>query len=236
MLKKLTLDYFSMQYAKYIPQVMRILKKESPKFGTPSLARISGSRNPFRVLISCMLSLRTKDKVTLEASMRLFNLARTPGEMAKLGARQVEKAVYPVGFYRTKTKRIKDVCKRLVSEFDGKVPADFDVLLSFKGIGRKTANIVMTYGFGKKDYIAVDTHCHRVPNRLGWVRTKKPEQTEQALKRLLPKRYWLDFNNIFVQFGQNICRPVRPLCGICPVSRYCRYYNRIERPDFKSLE
>ncbi len=211
-----------MNYSDNIPQVINVLKKESPGFIAPALTKISRSNDPFKVLVSCILSLRTKDKVTAEASRRLYALAETPEDMAKLTASRIAKAIYPVGFYRTKSKRIKEICKRLLKEFDGKVPDNFDKLLTFKGVGRKTANIVMTYGFNKKGYLAIDTHCHRVPNRLGWISTKTPEQTEEALKKILPKKYWYDFNNIFVRFGQNICRPVKPHCWECPVSRYCR--------------
>ncbi len=221
-----------MQYAKCIPQAMRILARNSARFAMPSVTRISKqAKDPFRVLVSCILSLRTKDKVTAEASQRLFALAEAPAGMVRLNARQIARAIYPVGFYRTKSIRIRGICKRLLEEFGGKVPSDFDALMTFKGVGRKTANIVMTYGFGKKGYLAIDTHCHRVPNRLGWVTTKTPEQTEEALKRVLPKRYWRDFNNIFVQFGQNICRPARPNCPECPVSRYCKYYKEVCLPE-----
>lgn len=214
-----------------IARVMSILKRESPKFVTPALTKISErARDPFKVLISCILSLRTKDEVTAEASKRLYALANTPQEMVKLSTRQIEKAIYPVGFYITKSKRIKEICQRLLKEFGGKVPPDFDTLLTFKGVGRKTANIVMTYGFFRDGYIPVDTHCHRIPNRLGWVQTKTPEQTEEALKRVLPRRYWQDFNNLFVQFGQNICRPVGPRCGACPISKYCKYYKEVYLP------
>lgn len=207
---------------------MKILRRESPRFVTSALTRISErARNPFKVLISCILSLRTKDAVTADASERLYALANTPEGMVKLSTSQIAKAIYPVGFYKTKSKRIKEICRRLLEEFGGRVPADFDTLLTFKGVGRKTANIVMTYGFRRDGYIAVDTHCHRIPNRLGWVSTKTPEQTEEALKRVLPRRYWRDFNNIFVQFGQNICRPIGPRCGACPVNQYCEYYKAI---------
>lgn len=225
-----------MDYSKHIPRVMSTLKKGSPKFVTPALTKIAErARDPFKVLISCILSLRTKDEVTAEASRRLYALANTPEEMVKLSTKQIAKAIYPVGFYKTKSKRIKVICKRLINEFGSRVPADFDVLLSFKGVGRKTANIVMTYGFNRSGYLAIDTHCHRVPNRLGWIKTKTPEQTEHALKRVLPRRYWPDFNNIIVQFGQNICRPVGPKCNICPVSKYCRYYKEVYMPRKKSI-
>jgi endonuclease-3 len=218
-------------YAKYAPEIIGILRQRSSEFTTPAMTKVSKQSNsPFRVLISCILSLRTKDSVTAEASNRLYTLAKTPEEMAKLGTRQIAKAIYPVGFYRTKSRRIKGICSRLIKEFRGKVPEDFDTLLTFKGVGRKTANIVMTYGFFRDGYLAIDTHCHRVPNRLGWIKTKTPEQSEEALKKILPRKYWRDFNNIFVQFGQNICKPIGPKCGICPVSRYCKYYKAAAKP------
>ncbi|MBI2076404.1 MAG: endonuclease III [Candidatus Aenigmarchaeota archaeon] len=210
-----------------IQAVMKILKREAPKFVTPALTKIARHKDPFKVLISCILSLRTKDEVTAEAARRLYSLAKTPEEMSNLSVRKIAKAIYPVGFYKTKAKRIKEICSRLINEFNSKVPSDFDVLLTFKGVGRKTANIVMIYAFGKRGYIAIDTHCNRIPNRLGWVNTKTPEKTEEALKKILPKRYWKDFNNLFVQFGQNICRPVGPKCSICPVNRYCKYYKEV---------
>lgn len=224
-----------MNYSKYILQVMSILKKESPSFITPALTKISRHKDPFKVLVSCILSLRTKDETTAEASKRLYKLAQTPQQMIKLSTKQIARAIYPVGFYKTKSKRIKEICRRLITEFNGKVPSDFDTLMTFKGVGRKTANIVMTYGFNRDGYIAVDTHCHRIPNRLGWVNTKKPEQTEEALKKLLPRKYWRDFNNIFVQFGQNICKPIGPKCNICPVSKYCKYYKEVYLPDRKAI-
>lgn len=221
---------------KNISKIMQILKHESPKFVTPALTKISRYRDPFKVLISCILSLRTKDEVTAKASKHLYALAQTPEKMAELSEKQIEKAIYPVGFYKTKAKRIKEICKRLIDEFDSRVPDDFDTLLTFKGVGRKTANIVMIYGFDKEGYIAIDTHCNRVPSRLGWVTTKTPEQTEQELKHVLPQEYWKDFNNIIVQFGQNICRPIGPKCGACPISKYCEYYRKVYLPKRTSHE
>ena len=214
---------------------MSILKSESPKFVTPALTKISRHKDPFKVLISCILSLRTKDEVTAEASRRLYALAKTPEEMLNLSVRQIAKAIYPVGFYKTKSRRIKEICKRLINEFDSHVPDDFDILLTFKGVGRKTANIVMIYGFNRSGYLAIDTHCNRIPNRLGWIKTKTPEKTEEELKKILPKRYWKDFNNLFVQFGQNICRPVGPKCNICPINMYCKYYKEVYLPSKKAV-
>lgn len=218
-----------MSSEKEISAVMKILKKQ--KFRQPIVTQVGErTRSPFQVLVSCLLSLRTRDETAAKASERLFAAARTPEQMMKLTAKQIEKLIYPVGFYKTKAKRIKEMSRILAEKYGGKVPSDFNELMKFKGVGRKTANIVMAYGFGKKDYIAIDTHCHRIPNRLGWIKTRIPEQTEEALKKLLPKRYWHDFNDLFVRFGQNICKPVKPLCYACPVEKYCIYSNKTPKP------
>ncbi len=203
---------------------MRLLKKEARNFKQPIVTDIAeNDEDPFLVLISCILSLRTKDATTEKAAARLFSLANNPKSMLTLSIKQIERAIYPVGFYRTKAKRIKEICRKLLNEYKGKVPDDFDELMKFKGVGRKTANIVMVYGFHKEG-LPIDTHCHRLPNRLGWINTKSPEKTEEELKKILPKKYWHDFNDLFVQFGQNICLPRNPKCNICPVSRDCKYY------------
>jgi endonuclease-3 len=149
-----------------------------------------------------------------------------PQKMVKLTTKQIENAIYPVGFYRVKARRIKDISQVLLDDYRSKVPDNIEELLKLKGVGRKTANIVIVYGFNKPG-MPIDIHCHRIPNRLGWVQTKTPEQTEKELRKLIPKRFWLDFNNTFVTFGQNVCKPVRPFCDRCPVSRYCRYYRRV---------
>ena len=205
---------------------MKILKNHRKEFITPALTEIASSGSPFAVLISCILSLRTKDATTARASERLYALADNPYGMMKLSEKKIAKAIYPVGFYRTKAERIKEICRLLVEKHSGEVPADFDTLMKFKGVGRKTANIVMVYGFHKPG-IPVDTHVHRISNRLGWVNTKMPDKTEFALREIVPKRYWLDLNDLLVQFGQNICRPVNPKCDICPVSKYCDYYKNV---------
>jgi len=216
-----------MQTSKQIPEVIRILKKHQKEFITPALTEIAErSNDPFKVLISCILSLRTKDATTAKASERLYKLADSPYDMIKLSTKRISMAIYPVGFYKTKSKRIKGICRLLIKRYGGKVPPDFDALLTFKGVGRKTANIVMVYGFHKHG-IPVDTHVHRVSNRLGWVQTKTPEKTELALRVLVPKMYWMDLNNLLVQFGQNICRPINPKCSICPISKYCEYYKNV---------
>ena len=177
---------------------------------------------PFTTLISCILSLRTKDEVTEDASIRLLKKYDTPEKIITLSEQQIQRLIYPVGFYKTKAKRIKDIAKTVLEKYHGNVPENFDELLTLKGVGRKTANIVMVYGHRKKGYLPIDTHCHRIPNRLGWIKTKTPEQTEQELKHLLPEHYWNDFNHLFVTFGQTICLPISPLCSACPIRSYCK--------------
>ena len=178
-------------------------------------------KSPFLVLVSCLLSLRTKDETTLPASERLFALAENPVEMLKLPAPEIEKAIYPVGFYKTKARTILNLCRDLLDRFDGQVPSDLETLLTFKGVGRKTANLVLVEGFDKPG-ICVDTHVHRISNRLGYVRTRTPEETEYALRRKLPVKYWKEYNALLVVWGQNRCKPVSPLCSTCPVNRVCR--------------
>ncbi len=177
-------------------------------------------RDPFRVLISCILSLRTKDEVTKEASKRLFEAASTPEEMLKLSEEEIAKLIYPVGFYNTKAKNIKEICRTLVEKYNGRVPDTMDELLKLKGVGRKTANLVLVEGYDKPG-ICVDTHVHRICNRLGWVQTKTPEETERELRRILPRKYWKEINRWFVAFGKTICRPISPLCSKCPVEELC---------------
>ena len=207
-----------------ISLVINLIKKEVKKYQNPIVTELGeATKSPYIVLISCLLSLRTKDETTAKASVKLFKKANNPKKMIKLNEREIQKLIYPVGFYRVKAKRIRDISKVLLKQYKGKVPDNFDELMKLKGVGRKTANIVMTYGFGSKNHIAVDTHVHRIPNRLGWVKTNKPEETEAALKKLVPKRYWHDLNDNFVTFGQNVCRPVGPKCPKCPVNSYCDY-------------
>ena len=177
-------------------------------------------RDPFRVLIACLLSLRTKDETTGPAAARLFALADRPETMRRLPAKQIERAIFPVGFYRTKARVVLGVCRDLLERFGGQVPDDIDRLLTLKGVGRKTANLVVTQGFNKPG-ICVDIHVHRISNRLGYVKTKNPTETETALRKQLPRRYWIGYNNLFVSFGQNICHPVSPRCSECPVRPRC---------------
>jgi endonuclease III len=207
---------------KNISKIFSLLKKEVKDFDNPVVSKIGEiQKDPFKVLISCILSLRTQDRTTGPISLKLFKVAGTPKKLAKMNLSKIQKIIRPVNYYITKSKRIKQIAKDIIEKYNGKVPDAFDELMKLKGVGRKTANIVMTYGFFKKDYIPIDTHCHRIPNRLGWVNTKTPEQTEFALIKILPKKYWQYFNDIFVLHGQNICRPIGPKCNICPISKYC---------------
>ena len=178
------------------------------------------SKDPYQILISCLLSLRTKDHVTHQASRRLFQLATTPQQMVQLSREVIRKAIYPVGFYKTKAKTVQTVSQDILDRFGGKVPGSLEELLSFKGVGRKTANLVVTLGFHKPG-ICVDTHVHRISNRLGLVRTKTPEKTEEELRKILPHQYWIEWNDLLVPFGQNLCKPISPLCSQCPIERYC---------------
>lgn len=179
------------------------------------------TRDPFRVLIACLLSLRTKDQATAEASQRLFQLADTPERLRALPLRTIEKAIYPVGFYKNKAKQIHAICDSLLHDFGGQVPDTIDELLTLKGVGRKTANLVVTIGYHKPG-ICVDIHVHRISNRWGYVRTTTPEETEFALRKKLPTQYWIPFNDWLVPFGQHLCRPVSPFCSQCPVHEYCK--------------
>jgi endonuclease-3 len=173
------------------------------------------------VLVACILSLRTQDRTTGPAAARLFGVADTPATMLGLPARQIERLIYPVGFYRTKARVIRGLCRDLLARFDGSVPDDIDALLTLDGVGRKTANLVVTMGFGKPG-ICVDTHVHRISNRLGYIRTRDPEATEMALRARLPRRYWIGYNDLLVAFGQNVCTPISPRCSRCPVNALCR--------------
>ncbi|MDO8741509.1 MAG: endonuclease III [Candidatus Woesearchaeota archaeon] len=207
---------------KNIALIMDLLKKESENWKHPFVSEWGRIvRDPFTTLISCLLSLRTKDKTTAEASIRLLKKYNTPEKILKLSNKKIEKLIYPVGFYRTKAKRIKEICRVLIKRYKSKVPDTFDELIKLKGVGPKTASIVVVYGYNKPDHIPVDTHVHQIANRLGWVNTKTPEKTQPALEKIIPKKYWYDLNELFVRFGQNICVPVSPFCSRCPISKYC---------------
>ncbi len=177
--------------------------------------------NPYLVLIGCILSLRTNDRTTYPATLRMLELAKSPEEMKKVDVKDLEKAIYPVGFYGHKAKQIIELSRIIADEMDGKVPDSIDELCKFNGVGRKTANLVLAKGFGIPA-ICVDVHVHRIFNRLGLIKTKNPEETEFALREKLPQKYWLDINTLLVTHGQNVCKPINPKCDICPVSDYCK--------------
>lgn len=179
--------------------------------------------DPFKVLICCILSLRTNDRTTYPCSLRMLELGKEPKDFLSVDVDTLAQAIYPVGFYKNKAQQILDISKGLVEKYDSNVPKSIDELVKFKGVGRKTANLVMTKGFGIPA-ICVDVHVHRISNRLGWVKTKTPDETEMELRKLIPEKYWLDINTILVTFGQNLCKPQRPMCDKCPVKQYCNQF------------
>lgn len=205
-----------------IHAAIRIVKREIRQWQEPVLGVVArdSDRNPFLILISCLLSLRTKDKTTREASDRLFALAQTPASMLKLPLKKIEQAIYPVGFYRTKAKSIHSICQRLLDTYGGRVPDSIEELITLPGVGRKTANLVVTVGYGKPG-ICVDIHVHRISNRWGYINTKTPKTSEEALRKKLPKRYWITYNDLLVPYGQNLCQPVSPFCSQCKLTDYC---------------
>jgi len=205
-----------------IHSAIRIVKREIRRWREPVLGIVAreSDRDPFLILISCLLSLRTKDKTTDEASHRLFALAHTPETMLKLPMKTIEQAIYPVGFYRTKAKSIHAICRQLLDTYQGCVPDSVDELVTLPGVGRKTANLVVTVGYGKPG-ICVDIHVHRISNRWGYIKTKTPEESETALRNTLPKRYWITYNDLLVPYGQNLCLPVSPFCSQCKLTDYC---------------
>lgn len=210
-----------MTYSKSrIIKVIQKIRNQIQQFAIPSVTVVSDRKDPYLVLISCILSLRTKDKTTVEACDRLFPKASTPQAMLKLPVARIARLIYPVGFYNTKAKTIRDVSGRIIDDFQGKVPSTPDELLSLKGVGLKTANLVLGLGY-HIPAICVDTHVHRIPNRLGWIKTKTPEESEKALKEIVPRNLWIDLNTIMVTFGQNLCLPVSPWCSRCAVSSAC---------------
>jgi endonuclease-3 len=205
---------------KDIHEVMMILREEYKKWKLPAVTRVAKRKDPFKVLVSTLISLRTKDEVTDVASKKLFRIADTPYSMVKVPARDIEKAIYPAGFYRTKAKNIKRVCSIILDKYQGRVPDSIDELLAFPGVGRKTANLVVTLGYGKPG-ICVDTHVHRVSNRLGYVSTKTPDKTEFALRDKLPTEYWIEYNDLLVTYGKYVCTPVSPFCSKCKLYGLC---------------
>ena len=205
-----------------IKKIMEILKSKFPSHEKTTLnrMRLDENRDAFKILISCLLSLRTQDKNTEKASNKLFTVATTPEAILALSDTELENLVFSSGHYKKKARTLKHVSETILKEFNGRVPEEKKELMNIKGIGPKTANIVLACAFGK-DALPIDTHCHRIPNRLGWINTKTPEKTEKELEKILPKEYWKDFNAIFVQFGQTICKPISPLCSTCPINNYC---------------
>lgn len=204
-----------------IHKVMQILRQLVPQWKVPVVGRVSGSPpDPFKVLISCILSLRTQDRTTNQAARRLFRLADHPQSILRLTVQQIEKAIYPVGFYRNKARVILRICEQLVQKYHCQVPDQVGELLKFKGIGRKTANLVITLGYAKPG-ICVDTHVHRICNRWGYVKASTPEKTEFTLRKKLPPQFWIEFNDLLVTLGQNLCRPISPKCNLCPLEKFC---------------
>lgn len=203
-----------------IDKVVQILRRTVRQWDDPAVTQVAQKRDPYLVLISCILSLRTQDGTTHQASQRLFRLANRPDKMIKLSPEVIEQAIYPVGFYRNKARTILEISNTLIEEYRSRVPDEIDELLKFKGVGRKTANLVVTVGYGKPG-VCVDTHVHRVTNRWGYVATKTPEETEFALREKLPQAFWIEINDMLVSFGQRICRPISPKCSNCTLVRYC---------------
>ncbi len=207
-----------------IHKAIQILKNDVRKLDLPWLENMVSKspvkRDPFKVLVSCILSLRTQDKTTGSASERLFKLAPDVKAMSGLSIKKIEKTIYPVGFYRVKAVRIRELSETLINKYNSEVPDEIDELLKLKGVGRKTANLVVTLGY-RKPGICVDTHVHRINNRWGYIETKTPEQTEFALRKKLPSKYWLEINGLLVAFGQGICKPISPLCSKCNIEKYC---------------
>ena len=203
-------------------RVVAHLRAAEPAWNATALAEVADTtaRDPFRILVACLLSLRTRDETTGPAAARLFALADTPAAMLALTPRRIERAVFPVGFYRTKARTILRVCRHLLARHGGRVPSDLEALLALPGVGRKTANLVVTFAFGLPG-ICVDTHVHRISNRLGFVATRTPDQTELALRSKLPRRHWIALNDLLVAFGQNVCQPLSPRCSACPVRGPC---------------
>lgn len=204
-----------------VGRALRVLRRESRGWNAPVLTLMAAEKHdPFLTLIGCILSLRTKDETTAIAAPRLFARARTPDAMLALTAEEIERLIFPVGFYRTKARVIHGICRDLIDRFGGRVPDDLDALTTLKGVGRKTANLVITESF-RKPGICVDTHVHRISNRWGLVRAKTPDHTEQALRVALPRRYWREFNGLLVALGQTLCHPTSPRCSQCPIARSC---------------
>lgn len=202
-----------------IDKIVKLLK-DAKQTQSEFVKLMDSFRNPYLVLIACILSLRTNDKTTYPATLRMLELAKTPKEMKNVSIEDLSKAIYPVGFYENKAKQIIELSKTIDEELNGQVPDEIEDLIKFKGVGRKTANLVLSLGFNKPA-ICVDVHVHRIFNRLGYIKTKTPEETEFALREKLPQKYWIDINTLLVTHGQNVCKPIKPKCSECPIARYC---------------
>jgi len=202
-----------------ISKTMRILSKKYPR-ATTTLNSMRGNSSPFEILISCLLSLRARDEVTDVVSRDLFAVADSPEKIVKLPMARLKKIIFRSGHFNKKAVALKEVSKDLIERFYSKVPDSYEELIGIKHIGPKTANIVLAFAFGQL-VLPIDIHCHRIPNRLGWIKTKTPEETEKVLMVVLPKKYWREFNSAFVQFGRETCLPVSPWCSKCPVAGYC---------------
>lgn len=205
-----------------IHAVLRIVRREVRRWQEPVVGVVAreSDRDPFRILIATVLSLRTKDQTTAEASARLFALADTPAALLAVSAPRIERLIYPVGFYRTKARQIREICALLLSRHQGRVPDDLEALVALPGVGRKTANLVVTVGY-RKPGICVDIHVHRISNRWGYIKTKTPDESEVALRKKLPPRHWITYNDLLVPYGQHLCLPVSPRCSQCKLTRYC---------------
>lgn len=202
-----------------IDKIFELLGKEQHK-RSEFVTYMAGNTDPFKTLIACVLSLRTKDETTYGATIRLFSLANNPKDFLKLAPEEIEKAIYPVGFYKRKSIQILDICSDIVNKYNGKVPDEIDELLTLKGVGRKTANLTVAKGYNKPA-ICVDVHVHRISNRIGMVKTKDPDETEMELRKTLPSKYWFKINDYFVTHGQNTCKPISPKCNECIINEYC---------------
>jgi endonuclease-3 len=206
---------------KNVGRILAQIRREAPGWNAPVLTLMAAEkRDPFLTLIGCILSLRTKDETTAVAAPRLFAQAATPQAILAMEPEAIAKLIYPVGFYRTKARTLRSISQKLIDDYDGRVPDDIDELTKLPGVGRKTANLVVTEAYGKPG-ICVDTHVHRISNRWGLVQASTPDKTEQALREALPRRYWIEYNSLLVAFGQTLCQPVSPWCSRCPVARFC---------------
>jgi endonuclease III len=217
-----------MKKDKKIEKIMKILLEKYPSTSKTTLNRMRSNPEAYKILISCLLSLRARDENTEKVSADLFKIADKPEQILKMPIKRLEKIIFSSGHYHKKAQTLKHVSKELLDRFDGKVPSTREELMSIKGIGPKTANIVLAFAFNQ-DVLPIDVHCHKIPNRIGWVKTKTPEKTEIELMKILPKKYWCDFNAIFVQFGREICISISPICSRCPISLYCRRIGVLRR-------